>query len=840
MQGPALAGCSDSGSTGAGLIDGGEVAGGRLDGGQREAQRGDSGRRDGAQATGQYRAQVRWTSYGIPHFVAGDMPSVAYASGYVTSKDTVCIVAEQVVRLRSERSAFFGPGEQGTNLSSDFGILAAGVHATALRTFSGLDAESRALVVAYAAGYNRYLEETPPEALPAPCRGLPWVRPLTPEDLWTYYYYLSMSPGFDDYVVRIGEAAPDMPSGASTEVRARATHIGSNGWAIGKDKSESGHGMLLATPHLPWQGPRRLYEQHITVLGVVNVYGAGWTGLPLVAVGFNEAVGFTHTASTAGPLTLYKLKLVAGRPTHYMFDGQERAMSEHEYQIEVSQADGSISTARRTLYRSHYGPMLGTFGTPWSDDSAYTYRDANEGNADFLRTYLGMNRAQSLEQLEEAQATGRGLSWLNIIAASNDGRALFFDATRTPALSDAAEQALRAAIVSDYETALFRNMRQTMLPGDSSLSDWKGDDPRIPGIFAHGAAPRLERTDFVANANDSHWLINPAAPLTGFSKLFGDEGDDDPSPLPTLLVSPRTRLNLTFLTEQTRAGASGSDGRLSFAELAAVPYNNRALLGELLRDAVVERCRASPTVDVNDKTVDLRHACEVLAAWDLRVDADSVGAVLWRAFLADFANVAVGTPFLFADVLDRADPIRTPRMLVQDAPGSDTVVPALGRAVDRLESVGATAAVTLGAVQFTLRGDQRVPLSGGLDVEGAFNVVAYQATDGTLLPGGVQRGPVLDAMGLTSDGYPVNAGSSFMLVAEFAEDGPRAQALLTYSQSADPESPHYSDQTALFAQKMWREVRFRERDIAADPELREVRVEARRVPTEDQNHPAPP
>lgn len=825
VVGLCVARCGDPPSSGSSVLDSGPKQTGKLDSGQVQAGQRDAGRQDGGHpARPRYRAQVRWTSYGIPHFVADDMASVAYASGYVTSKDTVCIVADQVVRLRSERAKYFGPGELDTNLTSDFGILAAGVRTMALRTFGSLDDESRSLIVAYAAGYNRYLAETPSAALPLPCRDARWVRPIAPEDLWTYYYYLSMGPGIDDFFVRVGEAAPDASSGATTSAPAPAPHVGSNGWAIGKDKSESGHGMLLATPHLPWQGPRRLYEQHITVPGSTNVYGAGWTGLPLVAIGFNEAVAFTHTASTASHITLYKLELVPGQPTHYMFDGDERTMSAHAYQIEVAQEDGSLTIARRTLYSSHYGPMLGTFGTPWSDESAYTYRDANDGNVAFLRTYLGMNRARDLTELEAAQATARGLSWLNIIAVSKDGRALFFDATRTPALSEAAEQALRAGILSDYETALFRNTRQTMLLGDSALSDWKGDDPRIPGIFAHSASPRLERSDFVANANDSHWLINPSAPLTGFSKLFGDEGDDVPSPLPPILISARTRMNLTFLTEQTSHGASGSDGKFSFSELAAVPYNNRALLGELLRDSVVERCRAQPSVDVNDKTVDLRTACSVLASWDLRVDADSVGAVLWRAFLSDFANIAVGTPFLFADAMDVSDPIATPRTLVQATPEGDTVVPALGRAVDRLESVGASVSATLGALQFTQRGAQRFPISGGADIEGAFDVVSYQASDGTLLPG-APRGAVLDGLGLTSDGYPVNAGSSFLLVSAFTDEGPEARALLTYSQSADPNSPHYSDQTQLFSQKAWRDVRFRERDIVADPELREVTVE---------------
>ena len=322
----------------------------------------DGGDRDGGAQPMRYRAQVRWTSYGIPHFVADDMPSVAYASGYVTSKDTVCILADQFVRLRSERARYFGPGEEDSNINSDFGILTAGVRKTAMRTFPKLDAESHALVVAYAAGYNRYLDETPHEQLPEPCRGAKSVKPIEPEDLWTYYYYLSMGPDVDTLFERIGSAAP--PADASTQrpdTLKRWDYTGGNSWAIGKDKSENGHGMLLANPHLPWQGPRRLYEQHITVRGATNVYGAGSIGMPVVAVGFNEDVAFTHSGTLANHVTAYQLELAPGNPTHYMFDGEESAMSKTDYAIDVKQPDGSVSALQRTLYRSRYGPMLGEF-----------------------------------------------------------------------------------------------------------------------------------------------------------------------------------------------------------------------------------------------------------------------------------------------------------------------------------------------------------------------------------------------------------------------------------------------------------------------------------------------
>ena len=51
------------------------------------------------------------------------------------------------------------------------------------------------------------------------------------------------------------------------------------------------------------------------------------------------------------------------------------------------------------------------------------------------------------------------------------------------------------------------------------------------------------------------------------------------------------------------------------------------------------------------------------------------------------------------------------------------------------------------------------------------------------------------------------------------ELSPDAATLLTYSQSTDPTSPYFADQTWLYSRKQWVGMRFTEADIASDPEL---------------------
>ena len=73
-------------------------------------------------------------------------------------------------------------------------------------------------------------------------------------------------------------------------------------------------------------------------------------------------------------------------------------------------------------------------------------------------------------------------------------------------------------------------------------------------------------------------------------------------------------------------------------------------------------------------------------------------------------------------------------------------------------------------------------------------------------------------------------GSSFVMVVGFTDAGPRARAVLTYGESGDPQSPHFSDQTELFSRKPWRDILFSDKDIAADKQLRTTVVTAARRP----------
>jgi acyl-homoserine-lactone acylase len=225
---------------------------------------------------------------------------------------------------------------------------------------------------------------------------------------------------------------------------------------------------------------------------------------------------------------------------------------------------------------------------------------------------------------------------------------------------------------------------------------------------------------------------------------------------------------------------------------------------------------------VEGTPIDIGAACAALDGWDGRFDLESRGAALWREFAVGHVR---GNDAAWAVPADPDDPVNTPRTLAPPpVAGPDPVVESLARAVDSLGRAGLAPDAPLGEAQYTLKGDDRIPVHGGLGVDGVLNVVSTGGTTAgaTLAPqpkGGEPIAGRTDQSGLTTDGYLVLNGTSFLLAVELDEDGPEASALLTYSQSSDPSSANFDDQTRLFSQKQWREVRFSDGEIAADPNL---------------------
>jgi len=734
-----------------------------------------------------YRALVVRGAYGVPHVTARDFGGLGFGVGYVQAVDNLCVVAERVVTSDAGRARSFGATP--ANVASDLFFQKAkdthvaerfvagrpdGVHAPSLR--------ARRLVRGFVAGYNARLRRVGRDGITDPaCRGKSWVRPITETEAWRDVWASMVRGGEAALLDSIVTAAP--PSTATATAAATAPSattlrrtaaaladslrdaggIGSNAYALGRDATANGGGMLLANPHFPWEGPDRFYRMHLTVPGVYDVEGAALLGDPVVEIGHNGRVAWSHTVSTAQRFVVNRLQLVPGDPTAYLFDGKVRRMTARTVTVRTG---GTPVT--RTLYDTHLGPVVVLPGLlPWTATEAYAVTDANATNNRALDGWLELGRARDIRGLRAVLDRHQFLPWVNVIAADAGGRVMYGDHSVVPRVTDE----LAGACIPAPFRPVYQATGIAILDGSRSACGLGADpDAAAPGILGPSRLPVLVRTDYVTNSNDSYWLANPEAPLTGFPRILGDEGTPR---------SLRTRLGLVQV-EQRLAGTDGLPGRrFTPSRLWDVLFGNRVYGGELVRDDLVRMCEAQPTATATDGTaVDLRPACAALKGWDLRADTASRGTHLFREF------VRAGG-LRFADAFDPADPVHTPNRLATADPA---VLRALADAVRRLAGIPLDA--RLGAVQTAPRGTRRIPIHGDIEETGAFNIIN-------------------DAF-VPEVGYPkVQHGTSYVLAVQLGRGGPSGRQILTYSQSSDPTSPHYADQTLLYSREGWDTVHLR-------------------------------
>jgi len=745
-----------------------------------------------------YSAEIRWTSYGIPHILADDIGSASFGVAYAFASQNACILADSIVKARGERAKYFGPGENYANVLSDLFYKAMDTMQQAKDRFDALDQNGKAVIFGFTAGYNKYLSDHGLENFPCDTR---WIKPITVTD---YLATESVSNVLQAFMSYSFNAQP--PATSSAKLDSDKTSIpnlasipdfsdmqkASNAWALGRDKTKDGTGMLLANPHYPWQGPNRLWESHLTIPGVMNVYGTSLAGSSRTAIGFTPYVAWTHTVCTSQHHTYYRLQLKPGSPTTYMYDGGEREMMSRTVSIEVLVSDGSLKTVTRPFYFSHFGPIISMPGLfPWNNSYAWTIRSASE-NGRGHQERQGMFTAKNMEEFKQAMAANPAANFVNTIAVDKYGVAWYADTGAVPNVT-------QAMLDDGCALAIFGGNPQ-YLDGTRSECEWEVDpDAAVPGNVPFKNIPQLTTTDSVANSNNSYWLTNVENPITLDipNQLWGSEESD---------IGLRPRMGLKMIEDE-----AGPDGKFSWEEFQAVLFNDRALGAELLLHDLVDLCQANGAT-LSDE---VNEACGVLAGWDGTCTVDSVGAHIFKEFM----RYAPSTSDLYLNQFDVNDPANTPNTL--NTANADAILEALQKAVDIILDAGVPLDAPLGDIQFTWKKGVKIPIHGGRSRMGAFNTVYKGSlTGGTLLPDHGELGGKPSNSFEDQQGYLINRGSSWMMLVEYTKEGPRAKGLLSYSQSTDPASEHYDDQTYLFSQSIWRDLLWTEEDILSDPNLR--------------------
>ncbi len=525
--------------------------------------------------------EILWDRWGVPHIHAADAEELFRAFGWAQMRNHANLILRLYGEARGRAAEYWGE----SHLVSDRYLRTMGVPERSRQWYLAQRPRFKGYLDQFVEGMNAYARLHPESIDPE----LEAVLPLDPTDVLGHLQRV-IHLSFVGREVTFGRAGQPVP--------------GSNGWAIAPSRSAGGNAMLLVNPHLPWSGLFTWFEAQWKT-PEVDAYGATLVGMPILGLGFNDHLGWTHTTNPLDGIDLFELTLVEGG---YRWDGGVRAFETETQSIRVRQPDGTISRNSLAVRRSVHGPVLEVKG-----DKAFAVRLVGLDQPHMFEQYWDMIRARSLREFESALRRLQ-IPIFNLIYADREGHILYLFGGRTPVRSGGGWQ--------DW---------QGVVPGDRPDMLWTRTHP-------YEELPRVvdPSNGWVQNANDPPWtstlprLLNPV---------------DFPAYLAPRRLRFRAQRSLRMLKQ---------DPKISFQSLSRYKHSTRMEMADHILDEL--------TAAVGPRSSELaRQAARVLKGWDRQAEAESRGAVLFAEWVR---NAGTG---IFATPWQEREPLTTPRGLAQPA-----------------------------------------------------------------------------------------------------------------------------------------------------------------------------
>jgi acyl-homoserine-lactone acylase len=260
------------------------------------------------------------------------------------------------------------------------------------------------------------------------------------------------------------------------------------------------------------------------------------------------------------------------------------------------------------------------------------------------------------------------------------------------------------------------------------------------------------------NCNDPPWFVNLAE---------HPRPTDFPANLVLDTLGWRGQFSLDLLD---------SGRRWDLASVKRSKFDDHVIMAPRLKPDLVKLIRSSGGAGRALEAADL------LDHWDNRASIESRAALLFLRWWDSYEKSAK-PPFRVA--WTEKDPVRTPTGLGDPK----AALTAMTAAINDLQNTYGSISPEWGKVHRFRHGNIDLPIGG---CAGCFRTIGYHPESGLQLVG--------------------DFGDSFVLAVEFT-DTPTAYSVLAYSQSSDPASPHFADQSRMFTQGEWKRVWFSESDI---------------------------
>ena len=541
--------------------------------------------------------EILWDTYGIPHVYGVDAEGAFQAFGWAQMESHGDLILRLYGQARGRAAEYWGENY----LESDRWVITMDIPQRATNWYERQNKTFRSYLDAFATGINDYAREHP-ELIDDEVEV---VLPITGEDILAH-----VQRGLNFTFVVDPETVMELASQGETSQLTQSKSEpskGSNGWAIAPSHSESGNAMLLANPHLPWSDLFLWYEAQITAPGI-NAYGATLVGIPVLAIAFNDNLGWTHTVNTFDGWDLYELTL---SEDGYLFDGEVKSFEQKTAELKIKQPDGTMRSQELTIRNSVHGAVIK------QEDRAFALRVVGLDRPGVLEQWWDMAKAQNFEQFE-AVLKRLQLSMFTIIYADREGHIMHLFNGQVP-MRDRGDFA-------DWSD---------IIPGDTSDTLWTK-------IHPYEDLPRIvdPTTGWLQNANEPPW--------TGTLPSAIDKSDY-PAYIAPQFMDFRPQSSARMLTE---------DSKISLEEMIEYKHSTRMEIADRLLDDLLPALRQTGSQQALE-------VANVLENWDRQTNADSRGAVLFSAWLDETEfNTLFSTPWQPDSPLNTPDGLANPQQAV--------------------------------------------------------------------------------------------------------------------------------------------------------------------------------
>jgi len=587
--------------------------------------------------------EILWDTYGVPHIYADNYNDLFYAYGWSQMRNHGNLLLKLYAQARGQGAEYFGE----KHLKSDQWVHTHNVMQRSRDWWEKQDPDIQKMMTAFTDGINDYAKENPDEI--DELNQL--ILPARPEDCFSHFQRVILF----HFVTN--------PSVATFNPASMIKDRGSNTWAIGPSRSESGNAMLIANPHLPWFDMFTWFEAH-TISHDLNAYGAGLVGMPFLGIAFNDYMGWSHTNNVHDGQDLYELTL---KGDGYQWGEEVLQFEERSVEIKVRDDEGNTSASEFLIRESVHGPVVSE-----KDGKAYALRVVGLDQPHVFRQYFDMARAKTLKSFQDAIRPLQN-PFFTIMYADKDGHIMHVFGGRTP---------IRPA--GDWNWL-------GVVPGNSPETIWNE-------THSYDELPKSidPESGWLQNANDPPWTTT--FPRAIIRKNYPDYMSQ----------------NFMHFRAQRSARMALEDGSITFAELMDYKMDTKMELADRVLDDLLALAENS-----NDEII--IEASQVLSNWDRQTNGNSQGAVLFKAWV-DSVKFFVNKGELFEGGWEEEKAMDTPFGL---HPSVDYLSPLKSAAESVIKTYGQLD-VPWGEVYRLIRDDVDLPANGGPgDPYGLFRVTNF-------------------------------------------------------------------------------------------------------------------